>query len=153
MLTMSPVLRDERHQLYQMVEEYWRLRLSTDHFARDPLPRSNYFDDEFWDEKETRFLWWAKTDGNIIGFAVTELVDDPAYETHGQIDDLYITASFRRQGHGREFARLLFDWFTRQGVNTVRLFVRQDNPDALVFWEKEGFETVQVWYQMRRTLR
>ena len=42
-----------------------------DHFANDPTARSRYFDDEFWNEDEDRFLWWAKVGETIVGFAQT----------------------------------------------------------------------------------
>jgi ribosomal protein S18 acetylase RimI-like enzyme len=152
MLTMSPVSRDERRQLFQMVDQYLRqIRPTGDHFANDPHARSKYFDDEFWNEIADRFLWWAKLDDVVIGFAKVELVADPVWEKLGYIDDFYIAPPFRRQGHGRAFAAMIYDWFAQKGIKYMRLYVRVDNPKALVFWEKEGFETVR--YQMRKMLR
>jgi ribosomal protein S18 acetylase RimI-like enzyme len=152
MLTMFPVLRTERSRLFDMVDEYWRqIRPTGDHFANDPATRVRYFDDEFWEEQEQRFLWWAKLGETIVGFAKTELVEDPVWERLGYIGDFYIAWPFRRQGYGRAFARLIYEWFSQRGIKYMRLYVRVDNPSALVFWEKEGFETVR--YQMRKMLR
>jgi len=151
MLTMSPVLRSERTQLFQMVEDYWRqIRPTGGHFANDPSARSKYFDAEFWNESEDRFLWWAKVDETVIGFAKIELVADPVWGRLGYISDFCIAPSFRRKGHGSAFAAMIYDWFARKGIEYVRLYVRVDNPRALAFWEKEGFETVR--YQMRKML-
>lgn len=152
MLTMSPVLPEERSRLFEMVDEYWRqIRPTGDHFANDPAARSKYFDDEFWNERADRFLWWAKLDEAVIGFAKTELMPDPVWERLGYIGDFYIAPPFRRQRHGRVFAAMIYDWFAQRGVKYMRLYVRVDNPRALAFWEKEGFETVR--YQMRKMLR
>ena len=150
-LRMAPVLRGERRQLFAMADEYWRqIRPTGDHFVNDPAAREKYFDAVFWDEHESRFLWWAKLDETVIGFAKTELLPDPVWERLGYIGDFYIAAEYRGRGHGREFARLLYDWFAQQGIKSVRLYVRTDNPGALAFWEKEGFETAR--YQMRKML-
>ncbi len=151
MLRMTPVHRSERDQLYAMVDEYWQqIRPQGSHFANDPAARAKYFDAEFWDEHESRFLWWAKLDETVVGFAKTELMPDPVWERLGSIGDFYIAAEYRGRGHGRAFARLLYDWFAQRGITYMRLYVRADNPGALAFWEKEGFETVR--YQMRKML-
>jgi ribosomal protein S18 acetylase RimI-like enzyme len=154
MLTAVAIRRDEREQLFRMIEDYWRegpnpRRL----FGNDVSVRDKRFDDEVWAEHESRFLWWAKFDEAPIGFAKTELVDDPLWDTQGDISHFYIARSFRRQGYGKAFVRLLFDWFEGKGVKSVRLFVRSDNPGGFTFWTNEGFASVQTWYQMRRTVR
>ena len=118
--------------------------------ADDPRVRDRRFREEFWNERESRFLWWAKLNETAIGFAKTELVEDLVWETQGEIGDFYIAPPFRRRGHGKAFARLLLNWFAHKGVKYVRLYVRSDNPGALAFWENEEFETVQIWHQMRR---
>jgi ribosomal protein S18 acetylase RimI-like enzyme len=148
---MAPVPQNERDRLFKMADEYWRqIRPTGDHFANDPAARSKYFDDEFWNQSTDRFLWWAKLDETIIGFAKTELLEDPVWERLGCIGDFYIAPLFRRQGYGRGFARLIFDWFAHRGIRYVRLYVRVDNPAAAAFWEKQGFETVR--HQMRKML-
>jgi|SRR5579864_199005 len=153
MLKLVPVLRSEREQLFKMVEDYWRGRSTRHPIASDPHCHDQRFDEEFWNENESRFLWWAKVNETAIGFAKTELIEDPVWETQGDIADFYIAPPFRRRRHGKAFARLLFDWFAQRGVKCVRLFVRSDNPGALALWETEGFETVQIWHQMRRMVR
>src|SRR5215467_16234565 len=144
MLKAAPVLRSERRQLLEMAEDYWRGRAAPDLAINDSPARDRRFDDELWDEKEFRFLWWAKLDETAIGFAKTELLEDPVWETQGDIGDFYIAPPFRRQGHGQAFARSLLEWFAGRGVRSVLLYVRLDNSAALAFWKNEGFETVQV---------
>jgi ribosomal protein S18 acetylase RimI-like enzyme len=61
-------------------------------------------------------------------------LEDLVWETQGEIGDFYIAPPFRRRGHGKAFARLLFNWFAQKGVKYVRLYVRSDNPGALAFW-------------------
>lgn len=151
MLSLAPILRSERSQLFEMADAYWReIRPTGDHFATNPRARSKYFDDEFWSEDANRYLWWAKLDETIIGFAKTGLVEDPVWDKLGYIGDFYVAPSFRCQGHGRAFAAMLYDWFAQKGIKYMRLYVRVDNPRALAFWEREGFETVR--YQMRKVL-
>ena len=153
MLKVTPVLRTEREQLLKMVDDYWRTFVAGHRLADDSLARDKRFEEEFWAQRDSRFLWWATVDENRVGFAKTDLLEDVMWGTQGDIGDFYIAPSFRRQGHGAAFARLLLDWFSQRSVKSVRLYVRLDNPGALAFWEKEGFETVQVWHQMRRMVR
>lgn len=151
-MQVTPVLRSEREQLFKLVVDYWReysLHLS---FANDAAARARCFDDEFWAEKTFRYLWWARLNAMTIGFAKTELVEDPMWETQGDISEFYVAPSFRRRGHGTAFFRWLLRWFAERGVASVRLFVRVDNPVALAFWQNEGFETVQMWHKMRKAL-
>ena len=153
MAEVVPVLPNEREQLFKMIEDYWRTRRTHKPSADDPRVRDRRFGEEFWNERESRFLWWAKLNETAIGFAKTELVEDLVWETQGEIGDFYIAPPFRRGGHGKAFARLLLNWFAHKGVKYVRLYVRSDNPGALAFWENEEFETVQIWHQMRRMVR
>jgi ribosomal protein S18 acetylase RimI-like enzyme len=153
MLRAAPVLRSEREQLLEMAEDYWRGRAVPHLPVRDSRSLDKRFDEELWDEKKLRFLWWAKLNDTAIGFAKTELIEDPVWDTQGEIGDFYIASPFRRRGHGKAFARLLLDWFNGRGVRSIRLYVRLDNPGALAFWKTAGFETVQTWHQMRRTVR
>ena len=151
MLTLTPIRRNERAQLFAMADAYWReIRPTGDHFADDPAARSRYFDDEFWNEREGQFLWWAKLDDTTIGFAQTALVPDPVWGRLGYVSDFYIAPSFRRLGHGKAFAGAIYKWFAEREIKYVRLYVRVDNPRAVAFWEREGFETVR--YQMRKML-
>ena len=151
MLSMEPVLRTERRELLRMVEDYWT-RFPSERHGVDHLARAKRFDEQFWDETEYRFLWWAKLDGAAIGFAKTELIEDPAWGTQSEISEVYITPAFRQQGHGRAFVALILEWFIQRGIHSVRLYVREDNPGAMVFWEKLGFATVQRWSQMHKVL-
>jgi len=153
MLRVTPVLRDEYDPLFRMVQDYWAEHHAERGFVREPGAGPRRFHDEFWREADSRYLWWARLDGPPIGFAKTELIEDPVWETQGDIGDFYIAPPFRLHGHGAGFARWLRDWFTGRGVKSVRLFVRLDNPGALAFWKREGFETVQVWHQMRHAVR
>jgi GNAT superfamily N-acetyltransferase len=153
MLRVTPVLRDEYEPLFRMVRDYWAEHYADRGFMREPDARAKRFHDEFWRDADFRYLWWARLDGPAIGFAKTELLEDPAWETQGDIGDFYIAPPFRLRGHGTAFVRWLLDWFIGRGVKSVRLFVRLDNPGALAFWRREGFETVQVWHQMRKAVR
>jgi hypothetical protein len=97
--------------IVEMAEDYWRGGLGHGLAINDSRASDKRFDEELWDEKRFRFLWWGKLDETTIGCAKTELIDDPVSETQGDIGDFYIAPPFRRKGHGKAFARLLFEWF------------------------------------------
>lgn len=152
-MRVTPVLRDEYEPLFRMVRDYWAEHYAACGFMREPGGGARRFHDEFWREADSRYLWWARLDGPPIGFAKSELIEDAIWDTQGDIGDFYIAPPFRLRGYGTAFVRWLLDWFIERGVKSVRLFVRLDNPGASAFWKREGFETVQVWHQMRRAVR
>src|SRR2546430_17556522 len=99
MLRMAPVHRSERGQLYAMVDEYWQqIRPPGSHFSNDPAARAKYFDAEFRDEHESRFLWWAKLDETVVGLAKFELMPAPGRERLGHTGHFCVPDGLRGCG-------------------------------------------------------
>ena len=61
MAEVVPVLRNEREQLFKMIEDYWPTRRTHKLSADGPCVRDKRFDEEFWNEGESRFLWWPNS--------------------------------------------------------------------------------------------
>lgn len=87
-------------------------------YAACALSSTSDLDDEFWNEDEDRFLWWAKVDETIVGFAQTELTPDPVWTRLSYIKGLYIAPAFRRQGHGRAFAAAIYNGLLNEESST-----------------------------------
>ena len=77
---------------------------------------------------------WALVDKQPIGFVSFEIEDQTAY-----VHDFYIATEHRRKGYGSEMTGWLFEYFDEMGIRQLDLNVRRDNPNALSFWEAQGF--------------
>lgn len=131
-----------------MTEAYWGEIFPRSPVVQDPACRARYFEGRFPRQSHDVCQWWAKADGEIIGFANAELTNDDAGDTCGYIKDFYVIRGRRRQGHGAAFADLLFQWLHWQGARRVSLHARIDSPTAVAFWRSVGCEPLH--YEMRR---
>ncbi len=55
------------------------------------------------------------------------------------VNDFYVLPEARRQGYGRAMVQWLLAHLDSLGVEQIDLDVRRDNPDALAFWQAQGF--------------
>ena len=85
----------------------------------------------YWSEPDRRFAFFVRVSGNLAGFALVKrgspASDDPDVL---DVEEFFVARRFRRDGVGREAARLL--WNTIPGKWTVR--VSEGNKPALPFW-------------------
>jgi ribosomal protein S18 acetylase RimI-like enzyme len=139
----------EREALAAMAQRYWEGLMPHAPVVRDPLLRQQYFDERFRFGEPDRSLWWAVVEGNRIGFANVTLREGVG-ERWAEVADFYVEPAWRRQGHGRAFVRAILDWLKAQGITRADLHVRKDNPGALAFWQRVGFEL--ALYRLRTYL-
>jgi ribosomal protein S18 acetylase RimI-like enzyme len=59
----------------------------------------------------------------------------------GWLEDLFVTASARSGGHGRELVEAAFDSARARGCKRIELDVNEQNEAALRFYESLGFTT------------
>jgi ribosomal-protein-alanine acetyltransferase len=78
--------------------------------------------------------FFSETDGTPTGFIVGRHAAD-----EGEILNLAVSASWRRQGQGQALLNHLFQAFRHHSVNRVFLEVRESNSAAIAFYEKLGF--------------
>ena len=85
----------------------------------------------YWTETDRRFVFLIYSAGNLAGFALvtrgSPVSDDPDVF---DLAEFFVIRRFRREGVGREAARLL--WREFRGHWTVRVF--EANQGALEFW-------------------
>ena len=65
-----------------------------------------------------------------------------------RIDDFYVMPEARRQGYGSAMVKAVYAQLDRLRVELVELNVRRDNPQALAFWEVQGFRI--ALYRLRQ---
>ncbi|MFD9301632.1 GNAT family N-acetyltransferase [Streptomyces sp. NPDC060048] len=83
----------------------------------------------------------ARSAGRLVGLAATLAHHpDPAREDPDPwIGLLLVDATAHREGHGRTLASLVEDRFRAAGRSGVRIAVLDNNPNALAFWQAQGY--------------
>ncbi|MFC1525594.1 GNAT family N-acetyltransferase [Candidatus Latescibacterota bacterium] len=118
--------------LRRMADSYWDGLMPTADTVRTPEVRSSYFEARFRDESSQTCL--AEVGDAIIGFLRVTRADRRVTVT-----DFFVDAGHRRQGYGRAMVHAIQAVFDRLGVEEISLTSRRDNPEALGFWEADGF--------------
>jgi ribosomal-protein-alanine N-acetyltransferase len=80
----------------------------------------------------------AEEQGALVGLVIVRRVR----RDRGYIITLDVREDRRRQGIGRRLLAIAEEWFREQGVKRVRLETAVNNPAAVGFWQKSGFEVV-----------
>jgi GNAT superfamily N-acetyltransferase len=146
MLTIRPIVENERDQLREMVDIYLLELMPHAAVVQDMQRRADYFQSQFQFGIADKALWWAIVGTNKVGFARVDLASDHD-GPWAEIRHFYIGQSWRRQGYGRAFVKCLVEWLRQQEVVRIDLHVRKDNPRALAFWNDVGFELAS--YRLR----
>jgi ribosomal protein S18 acetylase RimI-like enzyme len=137
-LTDVPIFR-------RIVEAYWQAVMPHSDVVKHPARREAYFRECFTWAGGNRHPYWAVVSGHNVGF-VAYTVDEA--KKSASTDDFYVVPEERRQGHGTAIVQAIYAHLDRLGVELVELNVRRDTPQALAFWEAQGFRI--ALYRMRQ---
>lgn len=86
-------------------------------------------------------VWLVVAETEVVGYAVLTL--GYSLEYHGRdafIDELYLQASSRRQGIGRQVMALLEEEARSRGAHALHLEVERENKAAYALYQKTGYE-------------
>ncbi len=97
-------------------------------------------------------LFVAALEKEITGLALVIIKtnpDDPLFQArkYAYLDELAVGAPYRGQGVGRLLMRQVHHWTLAHNVAEIELNVWENNPQAISFYEKLGYEAT------RRTMR
>ncbi|HLC15018.1 MAG TPA: GNAT family N-acetyltransferase [Thermodesulfovibrionia bacterium] len=62
----------------------------------------------------------------------------------GLIENCYIAPEFRRHGVGSRLVDEARKWFSKNDIHRIEISVAAQNPEALDFWKRCGFEPFRV---------
>ncbi len=144
-MELQLVRASEREAFRAVAESYWQELMPHADAVADPVRRDAYFASQFAFEGDSRRPQWAVEGGERVGF-VSASVDRAAHTAF--IEDFYILPAVRRKGHGRAAVLTLYAQLDALGVTQVDLSVRRDTPQALAFWEAQGFRIAS--YRLRQ---
>jgi ribosomal protein S18 acetylase RimI-like enzyme len=133
---LEGVSEGEIAEFQQMAYAYWQELMPHATVVRDVEQRKSYFDQRFTQKGDNADPHWAVVDGRKIGFVLFEISPENKSAT---LEDFYVAPSERRKGYGSAMVRAMCAYFDTLGVERIELNVRRDNPDALSFWEAQGF--------------
>ena len=92
----------------------------------------------------------ADTGGELQGFVVAELAGGLLPGAVGTVEELYVAPPARRRGTGRALALHAAAWLHEQGAGVVRAEVAEDEPDALAFAERLGWQREAIRFATYR---
>ena len=145
MVILKPVHPSETNQLMQVAQEFWQELMPHADTVQDADQCTQYFHERFPLDQPHHLVQWAMVKDNIVGFVAA--VVEPSRK-RASIEDFYILPTARHKGYGTETVRALVEQFDALGIERVDLNVRRDNPNALAFWEAQGFRI--ALYHMRQ---
>lgn len=116
----------------------------SDNFLDNIAPQKQL---DIWTERlkapnEKQHIILAKTENQIIGFACTQLDDDPTYGS--LLDNLHVDADWRGYGIGKQLTLASMEWVRSKNSNSgYYLWVLEKNFGARKFYESIGGEEVE----------
>ena len=129
--------------LKQMMEPYWLEIIPHSDVIQDHAKRERYFTDRF--EPKTRKGYLGTVEDKPMGFVVLSIYLEKQFAT---IDDFYVLPEMRRKGYGTVMVQAIYKLLDQQNIERIDLTVRRDTPQALAFWEAQGFRIAH--YQLRQ---
>ncbi len=100
-----------------------------------------------WIQDPQRLVVVAEEGGRlVVGFAIGALVPGDGWREPrrmGQITDAYVVAPRRRQGIARRLVGRLLDLLYEKGVDSVRVAVAAQSPEAHAFWASMGWTDLE----------
>lgn len=96
---------------------------------------------------EDKFVFGLYADGTKELLGVLDAVRGFPEPDEWIIGMLLIDPDHRRAGLGARFVTAFEQWVRGQGASGIRLVVQEQNPDALRFWQKQGYEVTGMTLQ------
>ena len=139
MLSFEPITIHQEPSFRKMVMDYWHFVVPGSFFLNDPIQAEAEFQSRYRWSGGSNHPYWMLLDDKRIGFFMMRHFEDG---TACYMHDFFVVEKARGYGYGSEMFQLLRDHLKRRGVYQIQLSVQADNPAALAFWEKQGFQVI-----------
>jgi diamine N-acetyltransferase len=89
----------------------------------------------------------ARLEGEVVGFAVMELAESPAFDSlvprrYAYMNDFGVKNNNQRNGVGRALFAACVAWSKEKNASSLELNVWEFNKTAISFYESFGMETI-----------
>ena len=133
-LTFERVIPADQNRFRPLVEAYWLEIMPHADTVCTSDSRDSYFADRFPLSSTEPGVFWGLSEGSPVGFISFSISG-----TRAEINDFYVVPARRRRGIGTFLVKSTIEITDSLGVDRIDLNVRRDNPEALKFWEAQGF--------------
>jgi ribosomal protein S18 acetylase RimI-like enzyme len=102
-------------------------------------------------EKGVEMIYVAEVEGRVVGL-IAGIVKDwvkadlPWLVPHkeGEIEDLFVSDEYRRQGVGTKLVEKITEWFKNEGCSVISVGTEAANERACLFYQKCGLSERDV---------
>ncbi len=133
-LTFERVIPADQNRFRPLVEAYWLEIMPHADTVCTSDSRDSYFADRFPLSSTEPRVFWGLSEGSPVGFISFSISG-----TRAEINDFYVVPARRRRGIGTFLVKSAIEITDSLGIDRIDLNVRRDNPEALKFWEAQGF--------------
>ena len=146
-MKITPITLSEQGEFREMLVDYWRDIVPDEPWLTDPVLAEAQFRERYRWDGGSNHPYWAFDGDRRIGFLMFRTLDD---NVTVYVHDFFIAADARRQGFGDEMFQKLLSLLRERGISQIQLSVLADNPQALYFWQEQGFEI--AYHRLSRTV-
>jgi ribosomal protein S18 acetylase RimI-like enzyme len=144
-MSCEKVLLTDILDFRQIVDAYWHKLMPHNDVVKNSEGLEAYCRECFTWAGGNRHPYWAVAErcrGGFVAYAVDEA------RKSASINDIYGVPEGRRLGYGVAMVQAVYTQLDQLGVEVAEFKVRRDNPQALAFWEAQGFRI--VLYRVRQ---
>ena len=142
-VTIRAATRSDLPELIALWQEHQEFHAQCDpYFERSSNPNPGFLN-FLQEDLDNLGLFVAQVETKIVGFILGEIASRPpcfASIDYGIIDDLAVTAEWRRKGIGKLLVEKGMNWFTEKGIHRIEARVLMSNSLASNFWHNAGFD-------------
>ena len=133
-INFKRVIPADQNRFRPLVEAYWLEIMPHADTVCTSDSRDSYFADRFLLSSTEPRVFWGLSEGSPVGFISFSISG-----TRAEINDFYVVPAKRRRGIGTFLVKSTIEITDSLGIGRIDLNVRRDNPEALKFWEAQGF--------------
>ncbi len=133
-INFKRVIPADQNRFRPLVEAYWLEIMPHADTVCTSDSRDSYFADRFPLSSTEPRVFWGLSEGSPVGFISFSISG-----TRAEINDFYVVPAKRRRGIGTFLVKSAIEITDSLGIDRIDLNVRRDNPEALKFWEAQGF--------------
>jgi len=144
-LTMISVRKAVASDIAQLVELLKELFAIETDFAFDRDKQARGLTLLLSSEKDCILVAESLDDDKVLGMCcVQTLISTAEGGSVGLLEDLIVTADFRHRHIGAKLLDEAVAWAERQGLMRLQLLTDKNNPAALKFYQKSGWQPTQM---------
>lgn len=88
----------------------------------------------------------AETHDHIVGYVTGSICSNETWrsEPRSELENLFVLHAYRRHGIGNELLEAFKVWSSGKGAQKMKVYVTALNEEALPFYTKSGFQTLNL---------